>query len=138
MAALEKKHIVATPGILGGKARINGTRIAVEHIAIAYNSGQSIDEIVESYQGITHADVFAALAYYYDHKEEVDAMIKQDEQEYEKLYQENLKQTSQFRKRWKASNKKTLADIRGILKGLDISEEEITAAKYQPKDIVEL
>lgn len=106
MAAIEKKHIVATPGIFGGKARINGTRIAVEHIAIAYNSGQSIDEIVESYQGIVHADVFAALAYYYDHKEEVDAMIKQDEQEYEKLYRENLNQTLQLRKQLKAHRKK--------------------------------
>ncbi len=106
MAAIEKKHIVATPGILGGKARIDGTRIAVEHIAIAYNSGQSIDEIVGSYQGITHADVFAALAYYYDHKEEVDAMIKQDEQEYEKLYRENLNQTLQLRKQLKAYRKK--------------------------------
>jgi uncharacterized protein (DUF433 family) len=106
MAAIEKRHIVLTPGVLGGKPRIEGTRIAVEHIAIAYNSGQSIDEIVESYQGITHADVFAALAYYYDHKEEMDAKIKHDDKAYEKLYQENLKQTSSLRKQLKERGKK--------------------------------
>lgn len=107
MAAIEKIHVVSTPGILGGKPRIDGTRIAVEHIAIAYNSGLSIDEIVESYQGITYADVFAALAYYYDHKEEIDAKIERDEKEFEKLYQENVTQTSQLRKKLQQRGKKT-------------------------------
>ncbi len=106
MAVVEKRHIVATDGVLGGKPRIDGTRIAVEHIAISYNTGQSIDEIVESYQGITHADVFAALAYYYDHKAEIDAKIKQDEEEHEKLHQKNLKQTSQLRKKLKEHSRK--------------------------------
>ena len=107
MAVIEKIHIVATHGVLGGKPRIDGTRIAVEHIAIAYNSGLSIDEIVESYQGITHADVFAALAYYHDHKEEMDAKMEHDEKEYKKLYQENIKQTSDLRKQLKERGKKT-------------------------------
>lgn len=107
MAVTQRKHIIATPGVLGGKPRIDGTRIAVEHIAIAYNSNLSIDEIVESYQGITHADVFAALAYYYDHKGEIDAKIRREEKEHKKLYQENLKQTSQHRKQLKARAKKT-------------------------------
>ena len=106
MAAIEKRHVVATDGVFGGKPRIDGTRIAVEHLAISYNSGQSIDEIVESFQGITHADVFAALTYYYDHKEEIDAKIKHDEKEHEKLYQENLKQTSHLRKQLKERGKK--------------------------------
>lgn len=107
MAVTKKTHIISTPGVLGGKARIDGTRISVEHIAMAYNSNASIDEIVESYQGITHADVFAALAYYYDNKKEMDERIKRSEKEYEKLHQENLKQTSQLRKRLKARGKKS-------------------------------
>jgi len=106
MAVIEKRHVVATSGILGGKPRIDGTRIAVEHIAIAYNAGQSTDEIVESYQGITHADVFAALAYYYDQKAEMDEKIKHDEQAYEKLYRENVVQTSRLRKKLKERGKK--------------------------------
>lgn len=106
MAAIEKRHIVATPGTLGGKPRIDGTRISVQHIAISYISGQSIEEIVEAYEGITHADVFAALTYYYDNKDEMDAKIKRDDEEYEKLYQENLKQTSPLRKKLKERGKR--------------------------------
>ncbi len=101
MAILLKKHIVATPGVLGGKPRIDRTRISVEHIAIAYNSGLSIENIVESYQGITHSDVFAALAYYYDNKEEIDAKIKQDAEEYKKMHSQNLQETSRLREKIK-------------------------------------
>ena len=105
MAVIAKIHIVATPDVLGGKPRIDGTRIAVEHIAIAYNTSLSIDKIMESYQGITHADVFAALAYYHDHKAEMDTKIEQDEKEYKKLYQENMQQTSDLRRQLKERGK---------------------------------
>lgn len=77
--------------MLGGKPRIDGTRIAVEHIAIYYNQGLSIDEIVDSFQGITHADVFTALAYYYHHKAEIDAKIERDEKEFPEFLKKHCK-----------------------------------------------
>lgn len=76
MIATEKTHIISTPGILGGKPRIDGTRIAVEHIAIDYNNGERPEEIADNYEGITLADVFAALAYYFDHKTMIDERIE--------------------------------------------------------------
>jgi hypothetical protein len=33
--------------------------------------GLSVDEIVAEYPQITHADVYAALAYFWDHREEI-------------------------------------------------------------------
>lgn len=57
------RHIVATPGTLGGKARIVGRRISVEHIAIWHDRlGKSVDEICADYD-LSLAEVHAALAY---------------------------------------------------------------------------
>jgi uncharacterized protein (DUF433 family) len=76
--ALETTHIVRTPGVCGGKPRIEGHRIKVEHIAVCYERMRmSPDEIVTSHPTITLAQVHAALAYYYDHRPEIDADIEE-------------------------------------------------------------
>ena len=70
------KHIEATPGIASGKPRIVGHRITVQNIVIWHEwVGLSADEIATEY-GITLADIYAALAYYYDHRSEIDEAIK--------------------------------------------------------------
>ncbi len=70
------EHIVTTPGVCGGKPRIAGHRITVQNIAIWHErGGMTADEIVDQHPGITLADVYAALAYYWDHVEEVKADI---------------------------------------------------------------
>lgn len=74
------EHIVITPGIKGGRPRIAGHRITVQDIVIWHEwMGRTVDEIADDYQlGI--ADVYAALAYYHDHREEIDKQIKDDEE----------------------------------------------------------
>jgi uncharacterized protein (DUF433 family) len=63
------KHIEATPTVCGGKPRIAGTRIRVQDISIWHElHGWSADEIVDAYPHLTLADVYAALAYYHDHR----------------------------------------------------------------------
>ena len=41
--------------------------------------GMSPDEILYHYPSITLADVYAALAYYHDHREEIRSQIRADE-----------------------------------------------------------
>src|SRR5581483_8523674 len=73
-------HIVATPGTLGGKPRIAGRRIAVQHIAVWHElHGMSVVEIAEEFD-LSRADIYAALAYYFDHKDEIDRKIKEGEE----------------------------------------------------------
>ena len=68
-------HIEITPGIAGGKPRIAGHRITVQNVVIWHERmGMSADEICAEYD-LTLADVYAALAYYFDHREEVDRSI---------------------------------------------------------------
>lgn len=73
-------HIEITPGICGGKPRIAGHRIRVQDVVIWHERmGLSPDEIVSQYPGITLADVYAALAYYHDHLQEIRQQIAEDD-----------------------------------------------------------
>jgi uncharacterized protein (DUF433 family) len=76
-----RRHIEKTPGICGGKARIAGHRIRViDIVAWHERRGRSADEIVGMFPGITLADVHAALAYYFDNREEIEAEFRRDEE----------------------------------------------------------
>ena len=69
-------HIEITPGICSGKPRIAGHLITVAHIAIWHERlGKCADEIATEYD-LTLADVYAALAYYFDHREELTNQFK--------------------------------------------------------------
>lgn len=75
------EHIEITPGICGGKPRIAGHRIRVQDIVIWHERmGLSPDEILLHYPIITLADVYAALAYYYDHQNEIQQQIQSGEE----------------------------------------------------------
>jgi uncharacterized protein (DUF433 family) len=75
------KHIEKTPGVCGGRACIVGHRIRVQDIVVWHEKrGYSPDEIVDMFPGITLADVYAALTYYFDNREEIeDEFRKSDE-----------------------------------------------------------
>ncbi len=73
------EHIDVTPGIAGGKPRIAGHRITVQNIVIWYDRmGKSADEIATEYD-LDLADIYAALAYYFDHRIEIDKAIEESE-----------------------------------------------------------
>jgi uncharacterized protein (DUF433 family) len=82
------QHIEITPGIAGGKPRIAGHRITVQNIAIWHERmGKSADEIAAEYD-LTLADIHAALAYYFDHRDEIDRSIAEGEAFAESLRQQ--------------------------------------------------
>ena len=68
-------HIEVSPGVAGGKPRIAGRRITVQDIVIWHERlGWAADEIATEYD-LSLADVYAALAYYFDHRAEIDQSI---------------------------------------------------------------
>ncbi|MBI5305002.1 MAG: DUF433 domain-containing protein [Chloroflexi bacterium] len=72
IALKEKKpYIVKTPGIAGGRPRIDGHRIRVQDVVIWHETmAMSPDEIADQFD-LTLAEIHAALAYYYDHIKEI-------------------------------------------------------------------
>ena len=84
------KHIEITPGVCGGKARIAGHRIRVQDVAIWHEyQGLSPDEIVAQYPQITLADVYAALSYYHDHRDEIHRQMEEAEKLVDRLKKDN-------------------------------------------------
>jgi len=82
------QHIETRPDIAGGKPCISGHRITVQNIVIWHEwMGLSADEIATGYN-LSLADVYAALAYYYDHRTKIDESIKESEAFIEALRQQ--------------------------------------------------
>lgn len=72
-------HIEVTPGVVGGRPRIAGRRIAVQQVALWHERiGRSAEEIAAEHD-LSLADVYAALAYYHDHREALDEALAADE-----------------------------------------------------------
>ena len=62
------------------RAYIAGTRVRVQDIYVdSQIAGKSVDEIVAGLPHLTLAQVHAALAYYFDHREEILDEVRQDE-----------------------------------------------------------
>jgi len=79
------QHIEITPGVMGGKPRIAGHRISVQDVAIWHNEmDRTVDQIASDYN-LSPADVHAALAYYYDHRKEIDRSIRDGEKFVEEM-----------------------------------------------------
>lgn len=70
------KYIVKKPDSC--EPIIQGTRISVRDIVEEWRIGTSPEEIPSLHPHITLAQVFEALAYYQDHKEEVENFIEKN------------------------------------------------------------
>jgi uncharacterized protein (DUF433 family) len=65
----------------GGRPCIAGTRIRVQDIACDHEvHGLTPEQIAREYPQVTLAQVHAALAYYFDHRGEIQRQIGEDEQ----------------------------------------------------------
>ena len=81
-----REHVVATADTCGGKPRIAGSRIQVKHVAFLYERLRfTPEQIVSEFPHLTLADIHAALAYYHDHREAMNAEIKADREWYEDM-----------------------------------------------------
>ena len=95
------RHIEITPGVAGGKPRIAGHRITVANIAIWHEQlGKSADEIAAEYD-LDLAEIYAALAYYFDHREEIDQSIKDGEAFAEELRRRTPSKVKQKLEAWR-------------------------------------
>src|SRR3954468_23673759 len=78
---LSREHIVSTPDTCGGKPRINGTRIRVKDVVLWHERmGMSPEAIVSEWSHLTLGNVYAALAYYDDNRDRIDAEMKTEEE----------------------------------------------------------
>jgi uncharacterized protein (DUF433 family) len=73
------RHIETDADTRGGKPRIAGTRITVSDVVLMHvKLGESLEQIAGKYR-LPLASLHAAMAYYYDHRAEIDRQMEEEE-----------------------------------------------------------
>lgn len=75
----EHPHIVRLEGVCGGEPIIDGLRVTVRHVVTLHQQGEAIIDIAETLN-VSEAQVFHALSYFFDHRDEILTLIAQEEQ----------------------------------------------------------
>jgi uncharacterized protein (DUF433 family) len=83
-------HIETKPTVCGGKPCVAGTRIRVQDIHVWHNlQGLSADKIASRFPQLTLADIYAALTYYWDHRDEIQRQMREETDLVESLKRKN-------------------------------------------------
>ena len=68
-----------------GAIRIGNTRVLLELVIHAYYLGETPEGIVDSYPTLTASEVYAVIAYYLVHREEIDTYVRQRDKQAEQI-----------------------------------------------------
>ena len=70
------RYIAREPGVRGGQAIVEGTRIGVHDVIGLLQSGETVDSTVSRcFPELTRSQVYECLAYYEDHRGEIDVLV---------------------------------------------------------------
>lgn len=70
------RYIVRSVGVRSGNPIVEGTRIAVHDVVGLLQSGETIDTLIAScFPLLTRSQVYECLAYYEDHRGEIDLLV---------------------------------------------------------------
>jgi uncharacterized protein (DUF433 family) len=75
MAATAYRYLINLPGVRGGRTIIEGTRIGVHDVVGLAVNGATVDDVVRSFPALTRAQIYECLAYYEDHRAEIDTLV---------------------------------------------------------------
>ena len=75
MPATAYRYLINLPGVRGGSTIVERTRIGVHDVTGLLVNGASVDDVVRSFPDLTRAQVYECLAYYEDHRAEIDALF---------------------------------------------------------------
>jgi uncharacterized protein (DUF433 family) len=78
MSTILETTLVRTPGVCGGRLRIDGTRMTVGHIVWLHRQGLSAEQIVQQHPQRTIGEIYTVLAWYHDHRDEFDLEMAAD------------------------------------------------------------
>jgi uncharacterized protein (DUF433 family) len=76
-----------------GTIRVSGTRVMLDTLIGFYQQGETPEALHEAFPSVPLADIYATIAYYLAHQQEIDSYLKQRADEAE-----------QVRERWEKRN----------------------------------
>jgi len=72
------RYIVRSPDVRGGHARVEGTRIGVHAVIGLLQTGETVESLAATVLPmLTRAQVYECLAFYEDHRGEIDLLVAQ-------------------------------------------------------------
>ena len=73
---LSYRYITQVPGVRSGAAIVVGTRIGVHDVVGLLQNGETVETLVANcFPDLTRAQVYECLAYYEDHRGEIDVLV---------------------------------------------------------------
>jgi uncharacterized protein (DUF433 family) len=72
-----------------GVVLLTGTRVSLDLIVAAFTAGATAEEIAQQYPTVPLANVYAAIAYYLRHRDDVDVYLQARRQQREHVRAEN-------------------------------------------------
>jgi uncharacterized protein (DUF433 family) len=72
-----------------GVVRVGGTRVTLDTIVAAFDEGATAEEIVQQYPSLHLADVYAVISYYLRRRPEVEAYLRQRQQQANEVRRQN-------------------------------------------------
>ncbi|MEW5857296.1 MAG: DUF433 domain-containing protein [Cyanobacteriota bacterium] len=72
-----------------GVVRVGGTRVTLDTVVAAFNSGATAEEIVFQYPSLQLADIYAVISYYLRHRQEVEVYLQQRQKRASEIRKQN-------------------------------------------------
>ena len=71
----DHRYLQRVPGVGGGHTIVENTRIGVHDVVGLIVTGASVDDVIRSFPDLKRSQVYECLAYYEDHRGDIDALI---------------------------------------------------------------
>ena len=76
MATVTYRYLTNIPGVRSGRTIIEGTRIGVHDVIGLLQNGETVDTIIpRCFPELKRSQVYECLAYYEDHRGEIDLLV---------------------------------------------------------------
>jgi len=69
------RYLVNLPGVCNGHTIVANTRIGVHDVMGLIVNGATVEDVRRSFPDLTKAQIYECLAYYEDHRTEIDALV---------------------------------------------------------------
>ena len=70
------RYVTQNAGVRSGRAIVGGTRIGVHDVIGLLQNGETVDSVVATcFPSLSKAQVFECLAYYEDHRDEINLLV---------------------------------------------------------------
>jgi uncharacterized protein (DUF433 family) len=88
MVALEETIKVPFAVTEQGTIRIKGSRVSLDSIIHHFKLGATAEQIIQSFPSLSLGDIYASIAYYLTHRQQIEEYLQQQETEADTLQQQ--------------------------------------------------